>query len=222
MRVFVTRNEEWPLFREIADSGKATFTFQSCIRLSLLPGLDPPPATDWIFFSSPSGVRLFLSRFSLREGTKTAVLGEGTAAALRGEGYEPNYLPPTDDVQEAVEAFAKHSEGETVLCPRSTASLLRLRTAVPLDRLVDFPFYLNSPAPPETATDADYLVFTSPSNAAAYLSKHPLAPGQRAVAIGESTAARLAELGVSGFIVSASPDAAGVWKAISDRRGTAV
>jgi len=221
VKVFVTRDEVWPLFREIADSGKASFTFQSCILLSLLPGVDSPPVTDWIFFSSPSGVRLYLSCFSLPEGTKTAVLGKGTEAALREAGYMPDFLPHTSDVQEAVEAFAKHSEGETVLYPHSTASLLRLRTAIPADRLIEFPFYLNSPAPPETATDADYLVFTSPSNAAAYLSKHRLAPGQRAVAIGESTASRLTELGASGFIVSDSPDAAGVWKAISYHRGKA-
>lgn len=216
MKVFVTRNEEWPLFREIAARGEATFTFQSCIRLSLLPEVDQPPGTDWIFFSSPSGVRLFLSRFSLPDGVRAAVLGEGTALALREAGIAPDFVPQTSDVRDAVEAFAEYSGGETVLYPRSTASLLRLRTAVTSERLIDFPFYLNSPAPPETATDADYLVFTSPSNAAAYLGEHRLAPGQQAVAIGESTASRLIELGVSGFIVSESPDAAGVWKAISE------
>lgn len=215
MKVFVSRDEGWPLFREFSKRGKAEFTFRSCIKLSLIPGTGPPPHTDWVFFSSPSGVRLFFRHFSLSAKSKIAVLGRGTAAALQATGRTPDFVPETTDVQAAVEAFADLPKGgETVLYPRSSESLLRLRTAVPEERLVDFPFYLTLPVPPDNPSDADYLVFTSPSNATAYLGKHGLHAGQKAVAIGHSTAFRMSKEGLNDFLVSEAPSPEGVWRCI--------
>ncbi|MCA1750515.1 MAG: uroporphyrinogen-III synthase, partial [Flavobacteriales bacterium] len=194
----------------------AEFTFQSCIKLSLIPGIELLPETDWVFFSSPSGVRLFFDAFSLSAKSKIAVLGRGTATALRGTGRIPDFVPETTDVQAAVEAFANLPKGnETVLYPRSSESLLRLRTAIPAESLVDFPFYLTLPDPPDAPSDADYLVFTSPSNAGAYLGMHELQRGQKAVAIGRSTATRISEEGLTDFLVSTAPTPEGVWRCIA-------
>lgn len=222
--VFVSKDTPWTYFEAIARRKLATFTYRSCIRLELA-GLDQPPQSDWIFFSSPSGVQLFLDHYTLPAGLKIAALASGTAAALRARKVNLHFQPASDDVEASVREFAARlGPSDTVLYPRSSASLLRLHSVLSPPRLIDWPFYHTLPNPPEEAVGSHcaYLVFTSPSNANAYLDAHPPGPAQRIVAIGESTAISLRARGISNILLSESPNPEGIWKCIADDAGLGV
>jgi uroporphyrinogen-III synthase len=223
IKVFVTKDRPWKYLNYIEKTKKALFIYRSCINLKVNSVL-PPPATDWLFFSSPSGVRLYLENFEMPVDTKVAVLGEGTAAALEGvQGMAIHFVPESRDVEIGVMEFASLvGPDETVLYPRSESSLLRLHSVLSPPRLVDWPFYENIPHPPSFPIYDDYLVFTSPSNASAYLSKHRVRTNQRLVAIGYSTGEQLATLGVQRYLVSEAPTPEAIWKCIAEDAGLPV
>ena len=79
---------------------------------------------------------------------------------------------------------------------------------------IHFPIYDNRPLAAPPYSDAEVLVFTSPMNAQAYFSKHILAEKQRVVAIGQTTAGALRELGIATVEVAASPDERGLAEAV--------
>lgn len=219
MKVFITKDRPWKFLNSIERTGKAVFVYRSCISLNVIEEQEPP-ATDWIFFSSPSGVRLFFGRFAPNEDTRIAVLGEGTASALEETDYQAAFVPDTPDVISSIKAFVcEVNDTETVLYPRSTESLLRLHDVLMPPQLVDWPFYTTSPNPPGHPVYDDYLVFTSPSNAKAYLQSQRIRSGQRIVAIGHSTAAAIMEKGITGFLVSEAPSPEAIWKCIADDAG---
>lgn len=223
MKVFVTRDRPWKYFNEIEKTRKASFTYRSCIRLKLTRS-DQPPFTDWLFFSSPAGVRLFIENFELKSGTKVAVLGEGTASALEGIKEVPiHFVPEGAQPEVAVKEFAGMVQAsETVLYPRSESSLLRLHDVLEAPQLVDWPFYENIPNAPDYPVYDDYIVFTSPSNAGAYLDKHRVQNSQRMVAIGYSTGAYLSQRGVRNYLVSEAPTPTALWKCIAEDAGLPV
>ncbi len=219
LRIFVSRNEAWQFFSALERKGKVRFHYQSCVQF-VLDRQEAPPATDWIFFSSPSGLRLFLKHYDLTENVKVAVLGPGTAAALEGVHLNLRFNPGHYQVAEAIAEFARGlSPEETVLYPRSDISLQRLSKPLGKNQLLDFPFYKTLPQPPVVASDADYLVFSSPSNAEAYLGRHRATTSQRVVAIGESTGKSIYALGLRGFLISEEPRPEAIWKAIAEDAG---
>lgn len=177
---------------------------------------DIPPKTDWIFFSSPSGFELFLDHFGFQKNTRIGVLGVGTADKMKDYGLFPDFLPTYTDPEEAIKSFCDQlDENESVLVPRSEISLQRFLSALPPHQLVDWPFYTNHPSPPKEASEADYLIFTSPSNALAYFGVHKLNHKQVAVAIGNSTFSALGKSGITRSIKSEAPTEEGIWEAIT-------
>ena len=81
-------------------------------------------------------------------------------------------------------------------------------------RCTHFEVYNNLLVVDPPYSDAEVLVFTSPMNAQAYFSKHILAEKQRVVAIGQTTAGALRELGIATVEVAASPDERGLAEAV--------
>ncbi len=147
------------------------------------------------------------------------MLGEGTAAKMEVYGLYPDFTPASADPQEAIDSFcAQLGIDETVLIARSDISLQRFRNSLPADQLVDWPFYNNHPSPPEAASDADYLIFTSPSNARSYLEAHGMKSTQIAVAIGDSTFRALQDLVTTTVLKSESPTEEFIWDVISGRK----
>ncbi len=193
-------------------------TCKSCISLEVNRE-DEPPKTDWIFFSSPSGFALFLEYFGFQKNTRIAVLGAGTATRMEEYGLYPDFTPVSTEPEEAIKIFcAQLKPTETVLVPRSEISLQRFRNSLPANQLVDWPFYSNHPAPPEIASDADFLIFTSPSNARAYLDAHGIKLTQIAVAIGEATFRALQDLVATTVLKSETPTEESIWDVISTHR----
>ncbi len=197
------------------ERGLAVIQHHSCISLSITRS-DEPPKSNWIFFSSPSGFELFLHQFGLPQHTLLAALGAGTASKMSEFGLKPDFAPTSSDPRKAIEEFVAFlAPGANVLIARSEISLQRFQGLLAANQLIDWPFYSNEPNPPDAPTEAGFLIFTSPSNARAYFSKHSIAAYQKVVAIGHSTLAALEELGFRGVLVAKSPTESEMWAEIN-------
>lgn len=168
------------------------------------------PQADWYFFSSRNAVKYFFQGLkagglTLPSGTKFGVLGEGTAKALKEQGQVADFAG-NGEPQTVGEAFGVVAAGQRVLFPRAAQSResvqkILARTVTILDLVV----YTNTPRTDFELPCADLLVFTSPLNAEAYFARYILKEGQKLLAIGQSTAKTLHNLGMAEVMVAPTP-----------------
>lgn len=193
--------------------GKVHIENYSCISLQLKDDLILPKA-DWIFFLSPSGVDLFARKFDPIS-LKIGVIGPGTQRAVEENGWEVSFLPQSTDPKEGIDEFAERLEpNESVIMACGDKSLKRMHGIIPADRLIEWEFYENVPAKSILKSNADYMIFTSPSNADAYLDACELGENQTVVAIGKTTDAALERRGILEKIRAEHPTEESIWEAI--------
>ena len=176
---------------------------------------------DWLAFTSPSGVRIFLDRLialhDLRAlaGVKLAAIGQGTRKALHQYGLRADFLPSVYDGEtlgrELQEACAP---GSRILIPRAAIGNRELIEELEKGRdltIDDVASYdteyetfaasdgngLEGPAP-----EADFAVFTSASTVRGFTAAMPDRDFSRvnAVCIGRQTAAEAQKHGMRTWI----------------------
>lgn len=210
MTAFITRDlSESSEFRKMLAAGGWQTEGRSLVELSPLP-FGEIPAADWIFFSSKNAVRFFFKMNSaggLRR-VKWAALGAATAKALAEFVGEVDFIG-TGEPKETAAAFRRFTpapppgEEVRILFPEARHSRQSVMPFLSPDfQCIHFPVYDNRPVAAPLPSTADVLVFTSPMNAQAYFSKHPLQKHQRVVAIGETTAGALRELGIQNVVMA--------------------
>ena len=82
---------------------------------------------QWILFTSPNGVRIFMERaqaegieIPVGTGLKFAVIGSGSRAALKEYGIEADFIPKTYTSRDFALEFVKQAgSGEKILVPRA-------------------------------------------------------------------------------------------------------
>ena len=159
-------------------------------------------------------MELFAEKFDA-SGFKIGVIGPGTARAIEEQGWETSFVPKSTDPKEGINEFAERLPvTETVIMACSDKSLKRMQGIVPDSQLIEWEFYQNVPAKSIPKSNADYLIFTSPSNADAYLDLYKLDDKQTAVAIGKTTDAALEKRGVLNRICAEHPGEDWVWARI--------
>lgn len=175
----------------------------------------PPPlalkAGDWLVFTSARGVRFFFTELAKRnieltEGLRFAVVGERTKAALGEFGLTANFLPEGSGGEELFrELIAKFvSPADRVFSvvyisaerPRFDPANLFMRTVVRYQRI---PVYrtIDRETPEslvEDFTKEDKILYTSPLAARSYAQRFG-APVAQPLAIGETTAREISDLG---------------------------
>ncbi|MNZ96542.1 uroporphyrinogen-III synthase [compost metagenome] len=162
---------------------------------------------DWIFFSSRNSVEYFFKlKPTLTKHVKFGVAGKGSEDSLRKLGHLADYVGEGGDIDEVANLFAEAVVGKTVLFPRAQDSLLSIQKALkPETKVVDLPIYETVIEEEVDRTEAEVLIFTSPSNVEAYFVDNLLEPGQQVIAIGNSTAKVFDEMGVK-YILPYAPD----------------
>lgn len=219
--VFITRDlsEGSYFYRAMAKHG-ITVDSRSLIRIfPMINKLDPYilKYVDWIFFGSKNGIENFFKlepRLSKR--TKFAVIGRGSEEALRQFGHAPGFSGERlgINMDEIAGEFAKIASGTTVLIPRAKDSLETIQKSLTADtKVINLPVYQTRIDTDVSKSNADVLIFTSPSNVEAYFVDNLVDPGQQIICIGRSTGRKIEELGLT-YTLPYSPDEIGLAEAV--------
>ncbi len=137
---------------------------------------------------------------------KFAALGRGTATAMKEAGITPGFIGDSSTPSEVVKEFQSLiGKDEKVVQARGTRSFERLREALPEESILDWAFYESLPKTYLPNRNADVYIFTSPSNAKAYLAAHELPPQSRIIAFGESTKKVLNQLANNSVFLTRKP-----------------
>ncbi|MFA4869321.1 MAG: hydroxymethylbilane synthase [Pedobacter sp.] len=210
-KVFISREvSEHNYFRKALEKHHIEIDARSLIRtFPIVTVLDPfyLKHVDWIFFSSRNSVEYFFKlKPTLTKHVKFGVAGKGSEDSLRKLGHLADYVGEGGDIDEVANLFAEMVVGKTVLFPRAQDSLLSIQKALkPETKVVDLPIYETVIEEDVDRTEAEVLIFTSPSNVEAYFVDNLLEPGQQVIAIGNSTAKVFDEMGVK-YILPYAPD----------------
>lgn len=219
--VFISRDlEESSYFRRAMDKHGIRVVARSLIQISALPlNMDSEDFADvdWVFFTSRNSVIHFFEQAPiLPDHLRFAVIGRGSEEQLRHYGKVPSFngADAGIDMERVAAEFGRIADGSKVLIPRAVDTLGTMRRALTAGtNVIDVPIYKTDLATAVEPTDAEVLVFTSPSNVRAYFATNQLDPGQRVVCIGYASGRELAALGHS-FVLPATPDEIGLAEAI--------
>lgn len=213
MKLFLSRDRAGKELTEFARARGWELDCFSCIEFSLTDAIEPP-AADWIFFYSPSAVKLFADNYTSRS-YRFATLGEGTADAMRDSELQLGFIGKSSDTSEVMEEFrAVIKSNEKVVQARGEKSFERLREQLPTSQILDWPFYRTQAKREIPETAADFYIFTSPSNAEAYMDKFELPENAVVVVFGESTKAAVREKSEAQILVTDEPGEEGVIKSL--------
>ena len=219
--VFITRDlSETSYFHRAMTKHGITVEDRSLIRIfPMINKLDPYilKYVDWVFFGSKNGIENFFKlepRLSKR--TKFAVIGRGSEEMLRQFGHAPEFSGERlgINMEEIAEEFAKIASGTTVLIPRAKESLETIQQSLTADtKVINLPVYQTRIDTNVSKSNADVLIFTSPSNVEAYFIDNLVDPGQQIICIGRSTGRKIEELGLP-YTLPYSPDEIGLAEAV--------
>lgn len=171
---------------------------------------------DWIFFNSKNAVEYFFDlKPKLPEHVQLGVVGRGSESALRERGREAAFVGEASDTSMVARKFSTLVEGKTVLFPQAKDSLRSIQMGLgPETKSIDLPVYETEADQNGGYSDAEILIFTSPSNVSSYLERNFIESGQKVIAIGKSTGSKLEEYYITNYIIPYSPDELGLAEAV--------
>lgn len=188
------------------------------------------PRGAWVLLASPQAAQSFAGCLDEPERAalyhlRLGAVGPGTARALAEAELPVDLLArKSDGAGLAAELLASGARPPAVLLPAARMGRAELAEALDLAgvRVVRLALYATDPAPPlalEELLGVDAVVVAAPSAARAALLGVALPPGVALVAIGPTTAAELAHLGMSAAAVAESPTTQGVVAALARALG---
>lgn len=211
-RVFISRSlsPDSVFLRSLSEQGWQ-IVGESLVEFAPEP-FDELPTADWCFFYSQKGVEFFFKQLKLKQiyAPKTlrwAAIGQATGDALKG--YVPKvHFVGTGEPQSTALLFRPLSEGQRVLFVQASNSRQSVELLLPDSvKKIRLSVYSNRIRTDYISLpdEVQVLVFTSPLNAQAYLDKIPN-PKQKIVCIGQTTAQKLQEYGITDVLVADSPN----------------
>jgi len=218
--VFISRElSEQSYFKKALEKHNILIDARSLIRtVPVITKLDPYilKHIDCIFFSSKNAVEYFFHlEPMLPKDVKFGVMGAGSEEMLRRKGHFSDYTGVGIDPMEVAAEFAAQANGTTVLFPVAEESLKSIQKGLSADtKIIDLPVYETVLEEDVQESNAEVMVFTSPSNVDAYFVNNLLDPYQKVIAIGKSTGKKLEEMGVNNYILPFSPDEVGLAEAV--------
>jgi uroporphyrinogen-III synthase len=171
------------------------------------PNPNEVPLTDWVFFSSPSGVHAFFENHKLHQDVLIGAMGSGTINALKGHGIVPDYQGDSE-VSEVAEEFGNQAQGKSVLFPTYEAGVERVQKALAKAGGNPINYIVGSKQSQKVALEKEHYelgLFTAASQVTSFAEQGLLARLQHFVAMGETTAAALLNEGVFPQNITISP-----------------
>lgn len=203
----LTRNHFDPLHQRWLAHAGINLDLIDAVEESILPKTYDNPPTDWVFFSSPSGVHAFFENHQLREGVLVGAMGSGTTDALKAQGIEPDFQGQSD-VTVVTDAFAEIVGKKTVLFPTYEGGLERAQTSVTKSGGTAINFLVGTKKSRKVELHKPHYhlgIFTASSQVISFAKQGHLAKIAHFIAIGESTSSTLTNHGISQDQITISP-----------------
>ncbi|MBC8172584.1 MAG: uroporphyrinogen-III synthase, partial [Chitinophagales bacterium] len=191
--VFITRDiDEQAGYYKLLTAAGYTVSGKSLIYIAPI-AIHNIPQADWIFFTSRNGVKYFFEQIKkLPEHIRIAAIGTETAIAVKNYGYLPHFIGNAD----TTDKFSFIARDQTVLFPQALYARESLTQSIEqYAEVIKMPVYENTALKNISLPQYDYVVFTSPMNADAYLSANNIKETQRIIAIGTTTKNHLMQKG---------------------------
>jgi hydroxymethylbilane synthase len=214
-KVFITRNlREDEYFTSALKrlgfevEGKSLIEFKQ-IKIKELP------KTEWIFFSSKHAVRYFFKQEPKIGDVKFGCIGTSTSAELRAFGKRADFIGQSTDIKLVGKQFSSKVGNAKVLFPIARGSMQSIQwQMVKRDNVLNLEVYATLKQSVELDPEFKVLVFTSPSNVEAFFEKNKVLPGQKVIAMGESTGNALQKMKIRNFTMPRTFDDLGLLQAV--------
>ena len=219
--VFITRNlSESSYLRKALNKHAIEIDDRSLIKtFPIINKLDSfiLKNVDWIFFSSKNAIEYFFQLDpQLSKKIKFGVLGRASEDTLRRFGKAAAFNGESEgiDTSDIAETFAVMANGLNVLFPGAKESMRTVQKSMSAEtKIIDLPVYETVMEENIASSQAEILIFTSPSNVEAYFADNLLQPGQKIICIGNSTGKIFDDMGLK-YILPFSPDEIGLAEAV--------
>ncbi len=206
-RIFISRalGSDSP-FRALLTE-HALLEAQSLIEFEALP-VEPLPVCDWLFFYSKKGLEYGWSTLkTLVPAPRVAVLGQASAEYLAAQFGQMADFVGTGAPETTAAAFLEVATGTRVCFVQAQHSRQSVATLLGEQvKTQTITVYNNRPKKVLDLPVCTILVFTSPLNAQAYYQHYTALETQAVVAIGQTTARALRQLGVKPTAIAAAPN----------------
>ena len=175
---------------------------QSLISFEAVPFKLPEENFDAVFFTSPRSVDFFLKYAQLANSTQIACIGSSTEKHLNELGYKANFVGENSaEPEQVAQDFQIWLGSKTVLFPISNQSNRSISKVLNEEQFIEVIVYNTIENSMKITPSPDVLIFSSPSNASAFLQKNSIDLNQVVCSFGRTTHNYLMTLGVSSEVL---------------------
>jgi len=169
------------------------------------------PSSDfgWVFFSSRRAVQFFVGKIDASNPfwlhKKVGCIGAATAQSAARSGIAVHFVGQGLNTAEVAKKFRDEVRSGKILFPIGNQSLRTVqRATVAIQKKIK--------------SEAEFLLFTSPSNVRAYCANQNLEPAQTLLVLGGASAKTAQELGIENIKILAAMDAENILNAIKAKK----
>jgi uroporphyrinogen-III synthase len=165
---------------------------------------------DVIFFTSPRSFDYFTAQESIQSAQEIACIGIGTKNHIESHGFQVSFYGQDSTHPDVVaKDFTLWLGARRVLFPISNISNRSVQKVLAVEQYQEVVVYNTVSKSVELESQPDILIFSSPSNAAAFLEKNSIYPDQKVACFGTTTKRFLASRKIEAVVLT-SPDEEGV------------
>jgi uroporphyrinogen-III synthase len=183
---------------------------QRLISFEAVPFLLKDKSADVIFFTSPRSFDFFGAQEFIQNAQEIACIGIGTKNHIESHGFHISFFGrDATNPDEVAAAFKSWLGTRKVLFPISNISNRSMQRVLAEEQYQEIVVYNTVSKSVELESKPDILIFSSPSNAAAFLEKNIIHPHQKVACFGTTTQRFLAARKIEATVLT-SADEAGV------------
>jgi uroporphyrinogen-III synthase len=183
---------------------------QPLISFEAAPFLLNEKKADVVFFTSPRSFDYFIAQGSIESTQVIACIGAGTKNHIESRGFHVSFFgTDATNPNQVAATFKSWLSNRTVFFPVSNISNRSVQNALPEEQYYEIVVYKTVSVSIEFNPIPNILIFSSPSNAAAYLEKNQIHHNQKVACFGTTTELYLQSRNIEADVLQ-SPDELGV------------
>lgn len=210
MVLFYSRDlNQAPKLAEYCKRNSIELVAQSMISFEEVHFEIPDKNFDVVFFTSPRSVDFFLAKSEITRNQKMACIGTQTKSHIEQLGLQVDFWgEDSTQPDEVAQAFRLWLGERRVLLPVSNKSNRTVPKALNADQYEELVVYKTVEKPSKIDENIAVLIFSSPSNASAFLHANTITTHQIVACFGRTTQQFLQDKQIDAQIISAPKEAA--------------